>query len=187
MNPTAPLEAVFASTRQVMANIQADQMQEATPCASWNVGEVINHVIGAQDFWVAGMTGTPPSGESQNWAEGDYLAAYDQATSAALAAFQEDGALQKMVALPFGEMPGGAVMGLAMNDTFTHGWDLAKATGQDTNLAPEIAQAILGQAQQNIQEGFRGEDGQAPFGQAQDCPEGACAADQLAAFLGRQV
>ena len=184
---TQPLEAVFATTRQVLENVQADQMTAATPCASWNVGELINHVIGAQDFWTAGMNGERPSGESQNWAEGDFLSAYDQATATALEAFQQEGALGKMVAMPFGEMPGAAVMGLAMNDTFTHGWDLAKATGQDTDLNPQIAQAILAQAQQSIQEGFRGDDGQAPFGQAKDCPEGACAADQLAAFLGREV
>ena len=184
---TEPLQAVFASTREVLANVKPDQMQSATPCESWNVGEVINHIIDGQGFWQAGMNGTPPNSESQNWAEGDYLAAYDQATAATLEAFDQSGALERMVALPFGEMPGGAVMGLVMNDTFTHGWDVAKATGQDTNLAPELAQAILGQAQQSIPDAFRGDNGQAPFVHAKDCADGSCAADQLAAFLGREV
>ena len=89
--------------------------------------------------------------------------------------------------MPFGEMPAGAVMGLAMNDTFTHGWDLAKATGQSTDIAPQLAAQILEQARASIHDAFRGEDGAAPFGVEQDCPEGASAADQLAAFLGRDV
>ena len=116
-----------------------------------------------------------------------YLAAFDAASSNFVAACQEDGAMQKTVKMPFGEMPGAAVMGLAMTDTFTHAWDLAKATGQSTDLAPELAAQLLAQSRQMIQPAFRGEDGAAPFGAEQSCPEGACNADQLAAFLGRRV
>jgi uncharacterized protein (TIGR03086 family) len=79
-----------------------------------------------------------------------------------------------------------AFMGLVVNDTFTHGWDLAKATGQSTDLNPELAVGILAQAKMSIPDTFRGPEG-APFGVAADCPDGACAADQLAAFLGRTV
>lgn len=178
---------VNASTRSVLANITADQMQNSTPCASWDVAGVINHVIAAQGFFVAGMTGQPPSGEEVDYAAGDFLAAYDEATQAAVDCFSADGALDSMVKMPFGEMPGRAVLGLAMNDNFTHGWDLAKATGQSTDLAPELAAQLLASSRQMIQPAFRGEDGSAPFGAEQESPDGACNADQLAAFLGRDV
>ena len=69
-----------------------------------------------------------------------------------------------MVKMPFGEMPGRAVLGLAMTDNFTHGWDLAQATGQSTDLAPELAAQLLESSRQMIQPAFRGEDGAAPFG-----------------------
>jgi len=185
---TAPLQQAIAATREVMANVSADQLQNATPCESWDVAGVINHVVGAQHFFVAGMTGQPPAGGETNWAEGDYLAAFDEAAAATVACFEEEGALQKTVAMPFGEMPGAAVMGLAMTDTFTHGWDIAKATGQSTDLAPELAAGILAQSRQMIQPGFRAEqDGAGPFLAEQACAVGACNADQLAAFLGRQV
>jgi len=178
---------VNASTRSVLANITADQMQNSTPCASWDVAGVINHVIAAQGFFVAGMTGQPPSGEEVDYAAGDFLAAYDEATQAAVDCFSADGALDSMVKMPFGEMPGRAVLGLAMNDNFTHGWDLATATGQSTDLAPELAAQLLASSRQMIQPAFRGEDGSAPFGAEQESPDGACNADQLAAFLGRDV
>ena len=77
-------------------------------------------------------------------------------------------------------------MGLATTDTFQHAWDLAKATGQDSDLAPELATALLSQAQQSISDAFRGPEG-APFGAEQECGDGASNADQLAAFLGRTV
>ncbi len=184
----APLQQAIASTRGVLANVSADQMQNATPCNSWDVAGVINHVVGAQHFFVAGMSGQPPAGGETNWAEGDFLAAFDEAAAATIACFEEDGALEKMVVMPFGEMPGAAVLGLAVTDTFTHGWDIAKATDQSTDLSPELAAGILTQARQMIQPGFRAEeDGAGPFLAEQQCVDGSCNADQLAAFLGRSV
>ncbi len=72
-------------------------------------------------------------------------------------------------------------------DTFTHGWDLAKATGQSTDLDPEVAAQLLQFAQAFLSDAMRGPDGSAPFGAAVEAPAGAGAADQLAAFLGRQA
>lgn len=187
MNPTAPLQQAFASTRQVMDAVQADQMSAQSPCPEWDVAGVINHVIGGMQFFTAGMKGTQPA-EGQNWAEGDYMAAFDQAAAECVDCFEQEGALEATVALPFGEMPGSAVMGIAMADVFTHGWDIAKATGQDTNLAPELAAGILAQSQHAISPEWRGpEESPAPFGAEQHCADGSCSADQLAAFLGRQV
>ena len=187
MSSTQPLEQAIASTRQAMAAVQADQLSAQSPCAEWDVAGVINHVIGGAQFFAAGMNGQQPA-EGQNWADGDYMAAFDEATAEVVSAFQQEGALERTIALPFGEMPGSAVMGIAMTDIFTHGWDIAKATGQSTNLAPELAAGILAQSQQAISPEWRGPEGSpAPFGAEASCEDGSCAADQLAAFLGRQV
>lgn len=183
---TQPLQQCMDVSRGVLANVTADQLQNSTPCASWDVAGLINHMVGAQHFFQGPLKGEAPGGELPNFAAGDYMAAWDEASSASLAAFSAEGALEGTIKAPFGEMPGPAWMGLAMNDTFTHAWDLAKATGQDTNLAPELATAILAQAQQAIPDAFRGEEG-APFGAQAECADDACAADKLAAFLGRQV
>jgi len=170
-----------------MAAVQADQLSAQSPCQQWDVAGVINHVVGGTKFFTAGMTGQQLA-EEQDWASGDYMAAFDQAAAECVACFQEEGALEKNVALPFGEMPGSAVMGIAMTDIFQHGWDIAKATGQSTDLAPELAAGMLARSRQAISADWRGpEDSPAPFGLEQPCADDACAADQLAAFLGRQV
>lgn len=184
--PTKPLEQVMATTRGVLAGVTPDQMDAETPCAAWKVSGLINHIVGAQQFFTAGLTGQPPAGGDVDVADGDYLAAYDEAAAACLDAFRIDGILQQQVTMPFGEMPGAAVMGMAMTDTFTHGWDLAKATGQNTDLAPELAVALLEQAKMSIQPAFRSPEG-AVFGLEQEAPAGASNADKLAAFLGRTV
>jgi uncharacterized protein (TIGR03086 family) len=181
-----PYAQAVAATREVLANVAADQLGAPTPCASYNVGQLIDHLVGAQYFFLAGLEGTPPVGADAEYHSGDYLAAYDDITAKAIAAFSEPGVMEKMLTLPFGEMPGAAVMGLATNDTLTHGWDLAKATGQDTDLAPELAAAVLEQARATIPDEFRGPEG-APFGPEQPCADDAPAADRLAAFLGRTV
>ena len=173
-------------SRDVMANVKADQLQNATPCASWDVSGLINHMVGGQHLWAAGMQGQAPSHDQPDFAAGDYMAAFNEAAATCLDCFQAEGAMTQIVKMPFGDFPGAGFMGLAVNDTFMHAWDLAKATGQNTDLAPELAAGILAQAKQNIQDAFRGPEG-APFGPEQQAPEGASAADQLAAFLGRTV
>ena len=169
-----------------MAAIQPDQMSIQSPCEQWDVAGVVNHVVGGMQFFTAGMKGEQPS-EGQDWASGDYMAAFDQAAAECVDCFQQDGAMERTVALPFGEMPGSAVLGLAMTDIFTHGWDIAKATGQSTDLSPELAANLLEGSRHMIQPAFRGADGEAPFGVEQQCADGSCNADQLAAFLGRDV
>jgi uncharacterized protein (TIGR03086 family) len=183
---TEPLEMAVASTRAVLARVTPDQLGQDTPCSDWKVRDLINHIVGGQFFFISGASGTKPSGDEIDYAAGDYVTAFDEASRDCIGAFQADGVLEKTLDLPFGEMTGGAFMGLATSDTLTHGWDLAKATGQDTDLAPELAEQVLAQSRASIQPAFRSEEGTV-FGPEQQAPEGASNADRLAAFLGRKV
>lgn len=148
---TQPLEMAVQAAKDALANVDTSQMSGATPCASWDVSGLTNHMVGAQGFFGAGVNGTPPPAEADH-AAGDFRNSFEEASESLLAGFRADGALEKNYNLPFGEMPGHAFMGLVAVDTFQHAWDLCKATGQSTDLNPGLA-----------------------------------AADQLAAFLGREV
>jgi uncharacterized protein (TIGR03086 family) len=182
---TAPLDQAVTTARSIIANVKPDQLAAPSPCASWKVADVINHVIGGHHFFAAIMRGEPTKGDAPNFAEGDYLAAFDAAASASRGSFLSDGAMERMIDLPFGTMPGSAVVGLLATDTLTHAWDIAKATGQSTDLAPDLAAGLLGGVRGAIQDSFRGEDGKAPFGPEREAPASATNADRLAAFLGR--
>ena len=184
---TQPLQAAIASTKAILATVTPEQLDLPTPCASWKVSDLVNHIVGGQHFFTAALNGEAPAGEAPDFSSGDFNAAFDEAASACVAAFAVDGALARTVKLPFGDMPAMAWAGLAATDMFTHGWDLAKATGQSTDLAPELAAGLLAASKQMIQPAFRGEDGKAPFTAERTAPAGASAADQLAAFLGRDV
>jgi uncharacterized protein (TIGR03086 family) len=187
---TETLARAFATTRNVLNNVKADQLEDPTPCESWKVKDLINHIVGGPYFFAAStQDGQSPGADSggKDYTAADIVAAFDQGVAAAVAAFDTPGALEKLVTLPFGRMPGAALMGLASTDTFTHAWDLAHATGQDTDLDPELAAQLLAGAKVAIGDGSRGPDGTAPFGPQQPAPDGATEADKLAAFMGRKV
>jgi len=189
---TENLERAFGVARGVLANVKPDQYDAPTPCASWDVRRLISHYVGAA-YWFAecvnaGVAPEDDTSESVDYTQGDLLAAYDAGIKAAIEAFGAPGAQEKIVKLPFGELPGAIFMGIATNDVFTHAWDLAKATGQSTDLDPEFAAQLTEAARIFVSDDFRGPDGSgAPFGPEQTAPEGATAADRHAAFLGRSV
>jgi uncharacterized protein (TIGR03086 family) len=183
------LEQAFATTRGVLQNVSKDQLDDATPCQSWDVRAVVNHIVG-NSYWFAASTNagaSPDRAPETDYADGDIVAAFDEGARQTVAAFSAPGAMEKMIKLPFGEFPGAAFCALATTDTFTHGWDLAKATGQSTDLAPALAAELLVGARASIPDQFRGPDGVAPFGAQAEPPASATEADKLAAFLGRSV
>jgi len=179
----------FASTQAVLAGVAPDQLDATTPCASWTVRDLINHIVGGTTFFaVTAETGGPfeSDGEAPDCTGGDFVAAFEEGAARAVRAFSAEGAMEKTMRLPFGELPGSVFVNIAAGDTFTHGWDLAKATGQAVDFDPELAAQLLANARAILSDSMRGPDGRAPFGPEREAPEGASEADRLAAFLGRQ-
>jgi hypothetical protein len=66
-------------------------------------------------------------------------------------------------------------------DLVVHGWDLAKATGQSTELDPEIGQLALDWGRENLPPELRGD----VFGPEVSVPEDAPLHDRLVGFFGR--
>ncbi len=132
-----------------------------------------------QDYETAIATGVQVSPAEQ-------VATFEVVATNAVAELQRNGAMAKIVEMPFGTFPGEHLMELCALDTFQHAWDLAKATGQDTDLAPDLTDALMAVAVDHMAHAPRGEE-PAPYGPEQTAPEGAPAADRIAAFLGRSV
>jgi uncharacterized protein (TIGR03086 family) len=185
---TTNLERAFASTRSVLVNVTPDQLTNPTPCQSWQVRDLINHFVGNSGWCAeAANTGVAPPPPATDFTRGDMVAAYDAGIAQAVDAFGRPGALDKMITLAFGSIPCSVYLGIVTTDAFAHGWDLAQATGQPTDLDPELAAELLEGARLFLQPSFRGEDGERPFGAEQPVPPNATNAAALAAFLGRKV
>jgi len=117
-----------------------------TPCAEWDVRQLVNHVVG-EDRWtrplVEGMT-IADVGASL---DGDLLgddpfaaarAAADEAVAAVDARLPAGG----MVHLSYGEEGIGEYVWQLTADHLIHGWDLSAATGQDRGLDAGLVHAV---------------------------------------------
>jgi uncharacterized protein (TIGR03086 family) len=182
---TEQLSRALGSVHGVLAKVRPDQLDGPTPCASWTVRQLVNHVIGAPRTMARLVTKGEFRAQEEDYCAGDYLAAHEESAEEVTRAFQGEGALEKTYSMPFGEVPGTFMMEMVATDQLAHAWDLARATGQPTDLEPELAAALLSRAA--VPDRFRGADGVAPFGPEQPVPEGASPADRLAAYLGRRV
>jgi uncharacterized protein (TIGR03086 family) len=116
----------------------------------------------------------------------DLGAAHGASAQAAQEIFAEPQALTRTYQLSIGDVPGTTFIELRTSDVLAHAWDLATATGQPTDLDPELSEYVLAYSEQMMNRpGLRG-DGR-PFGEEQRCSEERPAADRLAAFLGHEL
>lgn len=175
------LTEAFNFTGRAIDGVGPDQWDNPTPCSEWNVRELVNHTIGAVLTFAAAAAGSePPNGETRDFTQADPGAAFRRAAEAAGAAWPD--AVGGMVTLG-AEMPGSAAVGINLLDTLTHGWDIARATGQSATLPEASAAAALAASHQTVSEEARGTAGFAP---AVDPGPDPSATDALVAFLGRQ-
>lgn len=181
-----PLNQALHSTLVILTKVRPGDLAAPTPCASWDVRALISHFVGTARWWATVIAGQEAAADA-DYATGDFLAAYEESIGLAVAAFGAEGALDKVVRLPFGEFPGAVLRDLAATEQFTHGWDLARAIGYSADMDPGLAAGLLSKARLAVTDAYRGPDGAALFGPATEAPAGARPADQLAAFLGRRV
>jgi uncharacterized protein (TIGR03086 family) len=156
MDQVATMDKVLAETNRVVGGITPDQLDNPSPCDEWTVRDVLNHITGGARMFAACVRDGSISDEqlgalmtTDNLGD-DYRAAFRDASAAALAAFDSPGATDRIVTLPFGTMPAGVAINIAVFDVSIHTWDLARASGQQMELDPEtletayvLAQAML--------------------------------------------
>ena len=181
------LERACRSTAAVLAMVRTTDLDQPTPCASWNVRDVVNHIVGGTGFFaeLAEKGAVTDRGDDTDCTATDFAATFRREAERLVAAFRAPGAMTKPMKLPFAELPGSVCVWIAAGDIFTHGWDLAKATGQPTDLEPDVAARLLAQIEPILPDGMRGPDGEAAFGPRVEIANSAPAADRLAAFEGR--
>lgn len=165
----------------VLANVSPEELDAPTPCPDWTVADLIEHVLGGNERvgqW-AGLYRQPPARPDS------LIEAHLAGASAAQQVFARPGGMTAVLELPFGQLPGSVVVGMRGTDVLTHAWDLAAATGQSTDLDPELATYLLAAVRARVSPDFRGPG--KFFGDEQPCPADRPPADRLAAFLGRTV
>jgi uncharacterized protein (TIGR03086 family) len=176
-----------AWTSSRVAGVRLNQLREQTPCTQWDVRALLNHLLAGQRMFVSALGGeaqaAPPQGAVPDLVGEDPHAQYDQARHNTIAAFSEPGALERTIPAPGGETIGARLLGIAFADAVVHGWDLAKATGQDETIPPDLADAAWRLINGRIGPQARGPG--KPFADEVSVDSDASAQAKLIAYTGR--
>lgn len=160
-------------TGQLVTGIRDDQWRNSTPCTEWDVRTLVSHVIDGNTTAASALGGeTHPT------------ARYDEAASMVLTAFGQPGVLDRLVTIPFGTVPGAVALHIRLTELLVHGWDIAQATGQQTDCPEDLAAEELAFTTAALESLPRGST---LFAAPQPAPADAPALLRLVAFLGREV
>ena len=188
MDQLATMGRVLTEAQRVVDHIEASQLDDPTPCTEWTVRDLLNHITGGADmFAIAASEGRVSDETHGRLMTGDnlgddYRCAFRSAWDRAMRAYEPPGTLDTIVVLPFGEMPAGVALDIAMFDVATHAWDLAKATGQSTALDPVLLDAAWALGPMVLTDEVRA---MGIFGPRVEVDAEAPLQDRLAAFAGR--
>ena len=173
---------------RVISSVPDDRWEAPSPCTEWKAVDVAGHVISVQLSVTGGLSGESLFGSGErpslrDIAGPDPVASWTSARAGLVEAASVEGALDTVLKTPFGEMPADTFLGILVLDALTHTWDLARATGGDDKLDPELV-SVCFERIRPLDEAIRGGGF---FGPAREAPPGADEQTQLMAFLGREV
>jgi len=182
MDPIERIERATAVGAEKVKGVAGNQLSEPTPCTEFDVGALLNHVIGG-----LAMLGTAARGEKGAMPEGDQFgsdpgADYERLRGELLTALAVDGVLDRDWEMPFATMPGAVMANIAFMEHLTHAWDVAKATGQDTTLPADLVAECL-QVVTPMDAMLRSSG---VCGPAVKVADDVSEQDRLIAFMGRQ-
>lgn len=145
-----------------------------TPCEKWDVRTLLNHMLDTQRYFLGAARGEksdPPGPTPPDTLGDDPTADFESMRSEVLAAYGEDGVVERT----------GPSLGIAFADQLLHGWDLARATGQDDTMPDGLADAAYAM----IHGRFTDEQRAGVFGPEVPVADDASPQDRLLAYTGR--
>jgi uncharacterized protein (TIGR03086 family) len=186
MDPINVFQRAVDQTGRIVSNVKPDQLGAPTPCADWDVNALLNHTISVVMMFDQAARGAEFDGShfANDNVGSDAGASYAAAAAKLHEAVGAPDVIDAIWNMPFGAVPGSVAVGFATAEVAQHGWDVAKATGQQSDFDSEVSEAALAAVQAAPAELVRNPG---VFGPESNCPESAPLHDRLAAFVGREV
>jgi uncharacterized protein (TIGR03086 family) len=177
------LDRAVNQMEAIVVGVRSDQERLPTPCADWDVQALLSHVVrhSMPNLIVAASGGipdwqAPPADVQADWVEA-YRGAADELLSTWRAADMD-----RMVDSAGGSAPLRGRADQQIAELAVHGWDLAKATGQDGPLDTALAEHALTWSRRMLKPEYRGAGS---FGTEVPVPPDAPSYDRLAGWFGR--
>jgi uncharacterized protein (TIGR03086 family) len=156
--------------------VAMSQYDARTPCDDWNVRALLNHMLETQRYFLGAARSedaSPPSPTPPELISDDPAADFERTRKEMLHAFGEPGVLDRT----------GISLGIAFSDQLMHGWDLARATGQDDTMPEGLPDA----AYELIHGPFTDDERKGIFKPEVTVRAGASPQEKLLAYTGRST
>jgi uncharacterized protein (TIGR03086 family) len=182
MQALEQFDVLMPTLGKLVAETDPSELDIQTPCTEWKVRDLFGHLYGGATTFAAVVAGEEPPADVTPPPDDELPGAVVRAATAIDAAFRQPGALERVVATPFGEMPAEVFARVLAFDLLMHTWDLATATGRPVDVPEDVVAEIDAFARQAVQPEMR-----VPgiFGPEVEPPAGASTLERLVAFSGR--
>lgn len=175
----------------VVQGVDPARLDSPTPCPDYTVAALLDHIdllvvafaeAARKENLDTGGAGAPP-GVAEHL-DPEWQTKIPRNLDALAEAWRDPDAWTGMTAAGSIEMPGEVAGVVATEELVVHGWDLARATGQDLATDPGALEAALQMLGQFQEPGKVAEPG-AAFGTVVDTTDDAPLLDRVVAFSGR--
>jgi uncharacterized protein (TIGR03086 family) len=170
-----------------VAAVRSDQWTNPSPCEKWTARDVVDHIISMHGYMLRPVERSlPPLGD-------EALAAFRTARAAVEEVLADPTLSGQQADTPAGRMTVGEQIDQVVSDDLVlHGWDLARATGQDEAMDPADVDrlwAATSAIPPDLMERYRTPGAFGPgvevFGPEVAVPEDAPLQDRLLGLIGR--
>jgi uncharacterized protein (TIGR03086 family) len=185
VEPTAQLDTTVPKLGEIVRGVRPDQLDNPTPCAKFQVRDLLGHFVGGLTSTVSALrAGTPVDVAPRPDLLGDDPgAAFTAVADDFNTAIRRPDAMDQTLKLPFGEIPAPVFLRFLAFDFMVHSWDLATATGQRYAPPDELVAAADAFARQAVTPEMRDGD---TFAAEVEPRTGATSLERLVAFAGRR-
>lgn len=167
--------------------IAPDQWHAPTPCTEFDVTALVEHLLAVEErvMLLATVRSVDGAPTALPLPESHVASAFRSAAEAgaqAWAQWSADELDSRTVSHPIGTISGAAAVALYADEHLTHGWDLAVATGQDSEAPTGLAEPVLAFMQSAMP---AKRPPMVPFKDAVEPRPEAGATERLANWMGR--
>ncbi|HEU4946794.1 MAG TPA: TIGR03086 family metal-binding protein [Kribbella sp.] len=173
-----------------VAAVAPEQWGDQSPCAKWSARDVVDHIVMMHGAMLGPVN---RSLDPEPTVQDDPLGAFRAARAAVEAVLDDPALADTLCDTPSGRMTAADHIDRVVSDDLVlHGWDLARATGQDERMDPEDVAALWASTSAvpaDLMEKFRTPDAFGPgievFGPEVKVPDDAPLQDRLLGLIGR--
>ena len=185
METRLELGSVTTTVAALVKNVRDEQLHDRTPCSDTSVADLLDHIGGLSMAFAAAARKEPVPGGGNPSADGARLEeGWRDRIVGQLAdlgeAWQDPAAFEGTTMAGPIEMPANEAALVALDEVTVHGWDLARATGQEYQPDAAAVEACL-----RFVTAFDGPTDGSLFGPPVDVPADAAALDRLLGATGR--